>query len=684
MALCTLGLLLITAVVVPTGCPNVLEDPDYADWPREELSSFRQWSLSATMVYTVFFAAVAVWIVLVARTQYLRYVAIYVLCVWASNWSRTLRELLRCEGLAWLLEYLAIGAFRTAHFCSVVMFGYMAIDRIRKLEAASFIPLGANRMIVLGKVLILVTIGDMGLYFLVPNEVFGVWHWTVYAGYSIFFMLGAPPTLRIYAQVGLRIPSSWGRLSSDAVQAAALLHAQIRWTVLGMATSLLSNLWLSWMLGNLWPVPSPKPSRIHAFAATNTFWGLDAVFNCLAVASLNGIFSGAASRYRLSKEEEKLRCKRWKEKVAALESHSNQGWQEKVEDLASRGFTVESLLRFYKGLGKDYMPHFTPEQSTTTDVVRHAIIPLSAAQQVAYSSIMMGGRKVAPNCMVTHNWSNLFHDLVAAILADALDEPEYCMIMHLLDTDIEQLEAWLTTGGLNTRSYWVCAFCINQHTAICGGNPDHSLDSVTNEEHPICSCGMPKVFNNALPALSDGRSVECELNKFDDMMKFLSSQDKTFGQIIAVDARFDLFTRAWCVAEIAAAFDFGMSQALKFCSSSHLKEHEEDLKSIQIQNMNASRPEDKAAILESIPDHDEFNNRIQTLLFRDLLPSWKGTDAARQMEVAGHILRWQLAVGSNASWHKSLTASLQAPKRVKRPRPAFDFVTSIVNITSSH
>ena len=43
------------------------------------------------------------------------------------------------------------------------------------------------------------------------------------------------------------------------------------------------------------------------------------------------------------------------------------------------------------------------------------------------------------------------------------------------------------------------------------------------------------------------------MNKFDDMIEYLAARDPDFGQVIAVDGDFVLFSRAWCVAEIVMA-----------------------------------------------------------------------------------------------------------------------------------
>jgi hypothetical protein len=99
-------------------------------------------------------------------------------------------------------------------------------------------------------------------------------------------------------------------------------------------------------------------------------------------------------------------------------------WDEKVKELAERGITLGALLGFYAELGQRYMPHFNPDVHSTADVVRQAIIPLTATNPdfgpCALSTQLMGGASIQAQCMVTHAWSNKFADLIAAIVADAL------------------------------------------------------------------------------------------------------------------------------------------------------------------------------------------------------------------------------------------------------------------------
>jgi len=140
----------------------------------------------------------------------------------------------------------------------------------------------------------------------------------------------------------------------------------------------------------------------------------------------------------------------------------------KVEELAGRGFTLRALLRFYGDL-PSYMPHYDPERSTTNDVVRQVIIPRSAAAKTAFADLMHS--KDAPRfpaVMVTHNWGNLFCHLIAAIVADALGSPFFFNIVSRLDGRyLDALLAELEEQGVSERTYWVCAFSVNQHVSIC-------------------------------------------------------------------------------------------------------------------------------------------------------------------------------------------------------------------------
>jgi hypothetical protein len=203
-------------------------------------------------------------------------------------------------------------------------------------------------------------------------------------------------------------------------------------------------------------------------------------------------------------------------------------WKRKIQELADRGIQLGQLLEFYDLLGRgSVMPGFHPLRSTTNDVVRQAIIPLSAPRQMsghgqAYAS-KLGHHGQPASRMVTHNWNNIFSHLVASVLADAFDVPSYAPFLLHLGERLPALRDELRRRGQMEVSYWICAFTVNQHASICGGfGPAPKgqeflewdrkrYDSVTGELYPLCRCATPKFFN-----------ADCdltELNKFDPLME---------------------------------------------------------------------------------------------------------------------------------------------------------------------
>ena len=103
------------------------------------------------------------------------------------------------------------------------------------------------------------------------------------------------------------------------------------------------------------------------------------------------------------------------------------------------------------------MPGFHPLRSTTNDVGRQAIIPLSAPRQMsghgqAYASKL--GRHGQPaSRMVTHNWNNIFSHLVASVLADAFDVPSYAPFLLHLGERLPALRDELRRRGQMEVSY---------------------------------------------------------------------------------------------------------------------------------------------------------------------------------------------------------------------------------------
>eukprot|EP00434_Breviolum_minutum_P040235 symbB.v1.2.035748.t1/scaffold4887.1/size33438/2 len=337
-------------------------------------------------------------------------------------------------------------------------------------------------------------------------------------------------------------------------------------------------------------------------------------------------------------------------------------WEKKTRDLANRGISLKELLAFYKNLGDTVMQSFQPAVHTTTDVVRLAIIPMTAPSCSSYAQLVNKGEKVLPKKMITHNWSNLFRDVLASVISDALGEHTFEFIAELLSdkAGVEALEEMLRVQGSLQETYWICAFAVNQHRGICGANPSGTVDPVTGLRHPTCKCNEPKFFNKDPPLNEEGKSIQCEMNKFDDMMALLARENPDFAEVVAVDASLDLFGRAWCVAELAEGHRMGMAQSLKMRNKETLLRRQRTLQGLKVEHMKASRPEDVVEILAKIPDKEEFNDKLQELIFDSkvgLLTAWKDADALQQMEEVSHLLKWlrlSEAVEGHVVWQRWL------------------------------
>ena len=375
---------------------------------------------------------------------------------------------------------------------------------------------------------------------------------------------------------------------------------------------------------------------------------LDALGNTVAVLLLSG-------SHRMAKVERSQgsQCGCWKvEKPEHSRnqqtSHEDVNWTRKVEELSMRGMTLRSLLQFYQE-NLPSMPDwkYAPKEHKTRDVVRRAIIPLTSSEECAFSvsAFNKDGPKRA-QVMVTHNWGNSFSDLLAAVLSDALQECSFSLPAELLQEECAFLHDLLAKMGRLDHTYWICAFAVNQHISICHSNP-YDRDPFTNQLHPVCHCNSTNIID------SDGRSASSEINKFDDMMRLLAT---TGGcrQVIAVDKSLDLFHRAWCVAEIAEAKRLQMDQSLKLWSKATLQERARTLENLDVRDMRASSEQDKELILGKIQDVDDFNAKLQVLIFdpkSGLVATWNAMDSLQQIGEVGRLIRWGLAdAGSGKVW----------------------------------
>jgi hypothetical protein len=347
----------------------------------------------------------------------------------------------------------------------------------------------------------------------------------------------------------------------------------------------------------------------------------------------------------------------------STEPSGSKEWDDKVKELAERGITLEALLDFYSGLGQHYMLHFNPDVHSTADVVRQAIIPLTASTSTygpcALSTLFMDGASIPAQCMVTHSWSNKFADLIAAIVADALGLSTYEAVLPMLKRD-----AWpvlireLHQLGVLVNTYWVCAVCVNQHAGICSGNPRQDRDPVSGEVHLVCSCGHPKFWNNTPPLRHDGEGIMCEMNKFDDMMLYLNASVPHFRQVIAVDREFSLFNRAWCVSEIHLAHSSYISAAVKCHTHESLNLHQSELMGLRVQDMDSSRPEDKNMIIARIDDLDDFNETLAWIILDEDTGIFAySMDSVRASDSLGRITRRSSSFSSSGSFSSDVDSS---------------------------
>lgn len=528
----------------------------------------------------------------------------------------------------------ALGMFWTgvAYTLSALLFK----DRLISLEQAALLDFGVKRstkLLIWPYSILAVVFGVCFFTKLIPVEINTSVMLTTLAFVSVISVRRVFQISRqahaAAAQAAEHAPPQRARRAKEAADA---LRTQ-SWGALAAAAGGL--FFMSAQFFVLWPLIQDADRGSTLYQATTVYYAVAATFQASSgsffALAFSGALTGAARGALMKAAAQRKRVERWRasakswRKAMAKAGEGGEEWQDKVRELAGRGISLDALLKVYRSLKEPGMfPDYDPAKHTTRDVVKGCLIPWSASRGCACSDIMMEGKYTRPEKMVTHNWGNLFRDLIAAIAADALGDGDFSTIAFLLERDVERLEQWVAKRNVGSRTYWVCAFSVNQHTSTC--------------KEP-CNCGMAKAVNDTPPLMPDGKSIPCEMNKFGDMMKYLSARNPRFEQIVAVDTAFKLFTRAWCIAELAAANTAGMPQSLKVTSADAMENNSESLRKLRVQDMSATRPEDKKEILDSIPDVDKFNQVLQRLLFEEILPAWTGLDGGEQMSAAGVLIR---------------------------------------------
>merc|ERR1712032_674734 len=108
-------------------------------------------------------------------------------------------------------------------------------------------------------------------------------------------------------------------------------------------------------------------------------------------------------------------------------------------------------------------------------------------------------------------------------------------------------------------------------------------------------------------------------------MALMAVTDQNFEQVIVVDESFDIFARAWPIAEMVVAARMCVRQNVKVRSKSLIAKNSGKIKDLRVEDMQASRKEDFEEILKWIDDKDAFNRRLQELIFGEhqgLIATW--------------------------------------------------------------
>lgn len=383
---------------------------------------------------------------------------------------------------------------------------------------------------------------------------------------------------------------------------------------------------------------------------------LDALLNCYGTCLLSGAFTltcnlAAKARPTSMMKAAAVRCGNAL-RGSNGESSKDPRWRAKVMDLATRGVYMEELLKFYAMMCKDEEA-FCPQESTLHDVVAKFVIPLSRVGDggKALASVWSNGEERQPGFMVTHVWSNVFTNLIAALVADALGGNTFADVADaLIDGRVEEVLDEVKKVGCQQRTYWICAFCVNQHVTMCN--------------YVSCPCSEPKAAQLS--------ASESEVNKFDDMMRRMRHRSKSLEQIVAMDTRFSLVKRAWCVAELVQAHKCLIPQRLQIYSEESLRRHAFQMKEFDVRRCKATDPNDVDFILAKIKSKDAFNNQVKALLFsqRGLLAQWVEENRAAQQAgaVAARLERQSSRAGDvpnlSNSWQLAIEGSVVRRARV--------------------
>ena len=267
--------------------------------------------------------------------------------------------------------------------------------------------------------------------------------------------------------------------------------------------------------------------------------------------------------------------------------------QQVADELASKGFTIRQLLKFWREhavnpgdwtAGRTSPPATgnwlgqITKSTTTNELVRNLVIPQTADRMTSYmeSDFMqsVGGPKKA-TILVSHWWGNSFYNDILCILEHATKLSGFMLDVLIQHAEMDELESGSFGGfplpdGFLDQAYWMCIFAVNQHVAICGTkwNP--------------CQCTAAK-WATGHPS--------CQMDKFDLVMEEMPD-----GLMAALDTLLITLKRCWCVSEIGKCLE----KALNIAYFLPGKLTATSLKLQSVVDCEATLPSDKDRILQQI------------------------------------------------------------------------------------
>jgi len=253
--------------------------------------------------------------------------------------------------------------------------------------------------------------------------------------------------------------------------------------------------------------------------------------------------------------------------------------------LGEVGVTLKALLPLFEEACKKGT--IDPWKTSTNEAVRGLVFPATERSGKSYVETACA-HNPAPTTLVIHAWSGLFRDLLKAVASHASGKA---------DPDLDpKSDLWKYDPQFLEKSYFIDAFCVNQHGA-------------TNRWRAYgTSDGGAFTYGEA----------QCQVDKLD----LVGEQVRRRGGhlLVAVDSKSRLLSRLACLREIYQAVQAGMPMEANFIS---MQEAHGNL----VQNAEAASEKDSQAWLNEIRErpggYDTFNKVVVDFINKQVDQKWR-------------------------------------------------------------